>query len=56
MRVILRQAVGVSSPKPLLEGVVSRIQAHFSRLGGLELALTDRTDRPDAPDFGGVAR
>ena len=28
------------------EGLGSRIQAHFARLGGVELELPDRADRP----------
>ncbi len=56
VRVILRQTVGDSSPKPHLEGVGSRILARFARLGGVELAQPNRADRPDAPYFGEVAR
>ena len=50
-RAILRQAVACASPPPATEGVGHRIQAHFARLGGVELELPDRTHQADAPDF-----
>jgi hypothetical protein len=34
--------------------VGSRIQAHFARLGGMELELPKRTDQPEAPDLAEV--
>jgi len=55
-RAILRQAVSGSPPQPPVEGVGSRIQAHFAQLGGVELELPDRTGPPQAPDFGEAAR
>jgi plasmid stability protein len=50
-RAIPRQAVTGSPPQPPLEGVGSRIQAHFARLGGVELELPERTDQPEAPNL-----
>jgi plasmid stability protein len=55
-RAILRQAVGGSQPQPPLEGVGSRIQAHFARLGGVELELPERAGFPQAPDLGEMAQ
>ena len=43
-RVILRQAMTESSAAEVREGIASRIQAHFARLGGVE--LPDRADHP----------
>jgi plasmid stability protein len=54
VRSILRQAVTGSPPQPSREGVGSRIQAHFARLGGMELELPKRTDQPEAPDLAEV--
>lgn len=51
-RAILRQAVTGAQSAEAREGVGSRIQAHFARLGGLELELPDRAGHPHAPDFG----
>jgi len=50
-RAILRQAVAGAPPQPAMAGVGHRIQAHFARLGGVELELPDRTYQADAPDF-----
>lgn len=50
-RVILRQAVGVSQAARNREGLGSRIQAHFARLGGVELELPGRADRPGDQPF-----
>ena len=55
-RAILRQAVAGAPPQPTMAGVGHRIQAHFARLGGLELDLPIRRDQADAPDFGELAR
>jgi plasmid stability protein len=45
-RIILRQATTESSAARTREGLGSRIQAHFTRLGGVELKLPDRADHP----------
>jgi plasmid stability protein len=55
-RTILRQAVGESPAQPPLDGVGTRIHAHFARLGGVELDLPERADQPQPPDFGETAR
>jgi plasmid stability protein len=56
VRAILRQAVAGAPPPPATAGVGRRIQAHFARLGGLELDLPVRSDQADAPDFIELAR
>lgn len=56
VRAILRQAVKGSPVPPPVEGVGSRIHAHFARLDGVELTLPERGDRPEAPDLGALAR
>jgi plasmid stability protein len=53
---ILRQAVAGAPPQPAMAGVGHRIQAHFARLGGVELELPDRAGLPQPPDFSELAR
>jgi len=55
-RAILRQAVAGAPPQPTMAGVGHRIQAHFARLGGVELELPDRAGLPQPPDFSELAR
>jgi plasmid stability protein len=55
-RAILGQAVAGAPPQPTMAGVGHRIQAHFARLGGVELELPDRAGLPQPPDFAELAR
>lgn len=49
-RTILRQAVAEDSPPSAVQGVGSRIHAHFAGLGGVELELPERSDQPASAD------
>lgn len=48
---ILRAAIESSQPDAQVQGLGSRIQAHFAQLGGVELDLPERTSVPTAADF-----
>jgi plasmid stability protein len=50
-RTILRAAIESSQPDAQAQGLGSRIQAHFAKLGGVELDLPERTSVPTAADF-----
>jgi plasmid stability protein len=50
-RTILRAAIESSQPDAQAQGLGSRIQAHFAKLGGVELALPERTSVPRPADF-----
>jgi plasmid stability protein len=50
-RTILRAAIESSQPDARVQGLGSRIQAHFAKLGGVELDLPERTSVPTAADF-----
>ena len=48
VRQILRQVVKPADTAATSEGLGSRIHHHFARLGGVELELPARSDRPSA--------
>ena len=48
VRQILRQVVKPADTAATSEGLGSRIHHHFARLGGVELELPTRSDRPSA--------
>ena len=49
VRTILRNALAQPTPA---SGLGSRIHARFAALGGLDLALPERSDAPRAANFG----
>ncbi len=51
-RTILRAAIESSQPDGQVQGLGSRIQAHFAELGGVELDLPERTSVPTPAVFG----
>jgi len=50
-RTILRAAIESSQPDAQVQGLGSRIQAHFAKLGGVELDLPERTSVPTPAEF-----
>jgi plasmid stability protein len=50
-RTILRAAVESSRPEAQIQGLGSRIHAHFAELGGVDLDLPARTSAPLPADF-----
>jgi plasmid stability protein len=55
-RTILREAIEASQPSAATkQGLGSRIQAHFARLGGVELELPERSSQPSPAQFGADA-
>jgi plasmid stability protein len=50
-RTILRAAIESSQPAAQAQGLGSRIQAHFAKLGGVELDLPERTSVPTPAEF-----
>ncbi|WP_094555438.1 plasmid stabilization protein [Synechococcus sp. 1G10] len=54
VRTILRDAVsGGSTSTASTRGLGSRIHDHFAHLGGVELAVPERTSLPQPAGFGG---
>jgi plasmid stability protein len=51
VRRILRSAIEARQPAGPGTGLGSRIQAHFAKLGGVELDLPDRASQPSPAEF-----
>ncbi|MDA0886584.1 MAG: plasmid stabilization protein [Cyanobacteria bacterium] len=50
-RTILRAAIGATQPTGAGKGLGRHIQAHFAQLGGVELALPNRSSPPSPAQF-----